>query len=193
VKTDIIIAGVGGQGILSIAAVIGIAAIKNELFLKQAEVHDMSQRGGMVQSNLRISDKKIASDLIPKGTADIILSVEPMESLRYLPYLAENGWVVTNTKPYNNIPDYPDFNTLMEQIQALPNYITIDANEIASNIGSPRSSNMVVLGAGAPFIDIPLESFEEGIRDIFKRKGDKVVNLNLKALLAGREFTEKNT
>ena len=107
-KTDIILAGVGGQGILSIAATIGMAALHNDLYLKQAEVHGMSQRGGAVQSNMRISDKEIASDLIPMGAADIILSVEPMESLRYLPFLKEDGWLVTNTTPFVNIPDYPE-------------------------------------------------------------------------------------
>src|SRR6056297_685934 len=107
-KTDIVLAGVGGQGILSIAATIGMAALENNLYLKQAEVHGMSQRGGAVQSHMRLSDKEILSDLIPKGQADIILSVEPMESLRYLPYLSEKGWLVTNTTAYKNIPDYPE-------------------------------------------------------------------------------------
>ncbi|MCD4681496.1 MAG: 2-oxoacid:acceptor oxidoreductase family protein, partial [Bacteroidales bacterium] len=104
-KKDIILAGVGGQGILSIAAIIGYAAVNTGLFLKQAEVHGMSQRGGDVQSNLRLSDKEIASDLIPKGKADLIISVEPMESLRYLPWLSTEGWLITNTNPYINIPN----------------------------------------------------------------------------------------
>ena len=86
--------GVGGQGILSIAAAIGEAALKEGLYMKQAEVHGMSQRGGDVQSNLRLSDQPIASDLIPLGHADLIISLEPMESLRYLPYLSkEVGWL----------------------------------------------------------------------------------------------------
>ncbi|MDR2474720.1 MAG: indolepyruvate oxidoreductase subunit beta, partial [Bacteroidales bacterium] len=106
-KTDIILSGVGGQGILSIAAVIGEAALANGLYMKQSEVHGMSQRGGDVQSNLRISDRPIASDLIPKGKADLIVSLEPMEALRYLPYLKNDGWLVVNVTPFNNIPDYP--------------------------------------------------------------------------------------
>ena len=116
-KTDIILAGVGGQGILSIAATIGMAALHNDLHLKQAEVHGMSQRGGAVQSNMRISDKEIASDLIPMGAADIILSVEPMESLRYLPFLKKGGWLVTNTTPFVNIPDYPEIEEVLKEIK----------------------------------------------------------------------------
>jgi len=191
-KSDIILAGVGGQGILSIAAAIGLAAVKNDLYIKQSEVHGMSQRGGDVQSHLRISDKPVASDLIPKGKADLILSVEPMEGLRYLPYLAENGWLVTNTTPFNNIPDYPEVEEILKQINSLPNHIAIDADAIAKQSGSSRSSNIVMLGAASPFIDIPYERLEDGIRQLFGKKGEELVNTNLKALRAGRDFTEKN-
>ncbi len=191
-KTDIILAGVGGQGILSIAATIGMAALHKNLYLKQAEIHGMSQRGGAVQSNMRISDKEIASDLIPMGAVDIILSVEPMESLRYLPYLKKDGWLVTNTTPFINITNYPEIEEVLAEVKKQKNYVALDADKIASEIGSKRSSNIVMLGAATPFFDIPFESFEEGIRQIFARKGDDIININLQALRAGREFTEKN-
>jgi indolepyruvate ferredoxin oxidoreductase beta subunit len=187
-KSDIILSGVGGQGILSIAAVVGMAALENNLFLKQAEVHGMSQRGGAVQSHLRISEKEIASDLIPLGKADLIISVEPMESLRYLPWLSENGWLVTNTTPFINIPDYPDMKDLLAEIEKLSHHVAINADEIARHVKSPRSSNIVMLGAASPFLDIPYESLENGIRKIFGRKGEKIVRLNIDALKAGREF-----
>jgi indolepyruvate ferredoxin oxidoreductase, beta subunit len=187
-KSDIILAGVGGQGILSIAATIGMAALENHLHLKQAEVHGMSQRGGAVQSHLRISENEIASDLIPLGKADLIISVEPMESLRYLPWLSERGWLVTNTTPFVNISDYPDMKELLSEIENLNNQITINADEIARQVKSPRSSNIVMLGAASPFLDLPYESLEIGIKKIFGRKGEKVVQLNIDALKAGREF-----
>ena len=104
-KKDIILCGVGGQGILSIATIIGEAATKAGVNLKQAEVHGMSQRGGDVQSNLRLSTEQIWSDLIPLGGCDLILSMEPMEALRYLPYLSKNGVVVTSNKPFVNVPN----------------------------------------------------------------------------------------
>jgi len=191
-KTDIILAGVGGQGILSIAAAIGLAAVKSNLYIKQSEVHGMSQRGGDVQSHLRISDKPIASDLIPKGRVDLILSVEPMESLRYLPYLSKSGWLVTNNQPFVNIPNYPQIEELMKLIMGVKNHILIDADAIAKQSGSPRSSNIVMLGAASPFIDISLNMLEEGIKELFGKKGDEIVQANLKALYAGREFSEKN-
>lgn len=190
-KKDIILAGVGGQGILSIAATIGTAALNAGLNLKQAEVHGMSQRGGDVQSNLRLSDKPIASDLISAGKADMIISVEPMESLRYLPMLSNNGWVVTNTKPYINIRNYPSMENIMKEIESLPNQISLDADEIAKELGSPKSANMVILGAACPFLDISLEELQNAIRSIFSRKGEEVIQTNLDALNAGYQITLK--
>jgi indolepyruvate ferredoxin oxidoreductase beta subunit len=191
-KTDIILAGVGGQGILSIAAGIGLAAVKSNLHIKQAEVHGMSQRGGDVQSHLRISDKPIASDLIPNGSAHLIISVEPMEGLRYLPFLRKDGWLVTNTVPFVNITDYPETEEVIKAVEAIPNHIALNADAMAKEAGSSRSSNIVMLGAASPFIDIPFEKLEDGIRELFGRKGNDVVDVNLKALRAGREFSMKN-
>ncbi len=185
-KTDIVIAGVGGQGILSIAACIGMAAIESGLHMKQSEVHGMSQRGGAVQSNLRISDREIASDLIPLGKAKLVLSVEPMESLRYLPWLSENGWLVTNTTPVKNITNYPDTEEIITEIRSLKNHIIVDADKLAREIGSPRSSNMVMLGAATPFINIGYDEIEKAVKRLFSKKGDNIADLNLKALRSGR-------
>lgn len=193
-KYDIILAGVGGQGILSIATVIGSAALEEGLYLKQAEVHGMSQRGGDVQSNLRLSSEPIYSDLIPKGAADMIVSLEPMEALRYVPYLAPDGWIVTNTTPFLNIPDYPDMEKVMEELGKYPNVVAIDADGIAKDLGSPRSANMVLLGALSSALDIlEQERLREGIRRIFGRKGDAVVESNLKAFDAGLAFSQKKS
>jgi indolepyruvate ferredoxin oxidoreductase beta subunit len=190
-KTDIILAGVGGQGILSIAAAIGMAALEDHLYLKQAEVHGMSQRGGAVQSHLRFSDIEVASDLIPMGQANLILSVEPMESLRYLPWLAETGWIVTNTEAFINIENYPDQDLILSEIRKIPNHIAVDAEEIAREIGSPRSSNMIMLGAASKFIPISIENFHKGIRKIFQKKGEDLVKINIIAFEAGRNACQK--
>ena len=174
-KKDIILSGVGGQGILSIAAVIGQAALKDGLYLKQAEVHGMSQRGGDVQSNLRLSDRPIASDLIPTGKCDLIISLEPMEALRYLPYLDTEGWLVTNAVPFVNIPNYPAEEAVKAEIDRLPHHILLDVNQTAKEIGSPRSYDKV----------------QASIRDIFQRKGESIVEMNLNALEAGKAIAEK--
>ena len=184
-KNDIILSGVGGQGILSIAAAIGLAAVDNSLFLKQSEVHGMSQRGGDVQSHFRLADKPVASDLIPYGKANLNISAEPMESLRYLPWLSKHGWLVTNSNPFNNIPDYPELEEIMKEIKKIKNHIILNADAIAREAGSVRSGNMVILGAASPFIDVPYNSLEEAVRKLFSRKGDEIVDINLKRL--GRE------
>jgi indolepyruvate ferredoxin oxidoreductase beta subunit len=189
-KSDIILSGVGGQGIISIAATIGLAAVANNLYLKQSEVHGMSQRGGDVQSHLRLSDKPVASDLIPHGKADIIISVEPMESLRYLPWLSSEGWIVTNSSPYINIPDYPPVESILDEIKKIKNNIIIDADQVAKEAGSVRAGNIVILGAASPFIEMPYPSLENALKQLFGPKGEEIVSINLKALKAGRDYTE---
>ena len=186
-KTDIVLAGVGGQGILSIATILGAAALKENLYLKQAEVHGMSQRGGDVSSNLRLSSDPIASDLIPLGGADLIVSLEPMESLRYLPYLSKTGWIITNTAPFVNIPNYPEQEALENELMNQPNVVAFDMDELAKEVASQRASNMVLLGAAAPFIDLEPEKIEEGIRIVFGKKGEAIVESNIKAFRAGLE------
>ena len=189
-KSDIILAGVGGQGILTIATILGAAALRDNLYLKQAEVHGMSQRGGDVQSNLRISSNPIHSDLIPTGGADLIVSLEPMEALRYKSQLNPEGWLITNTNPFVNIDNYPDMDKVVEELGNMNNVIAFDMDEIAKEIHSPRSSNMILLGAASAFIDIKAEEIEKGIAEFFGKKGESVVNTNIEAFRVGREQAE---
>jgi indolepyruvate ferredoxin oxidoreductase beta subunit len=189
-KTDIILAGVGGQGILTIAAVIGIAAIDSGLHVKQAEVHGMSQRGGAVQSHLRFSDQIIYSDLIPVGNCDLILSVEPMEALRYLPFLVEDGWLISNSKPFINIDNYPDINKLRAEYKIVKNSLLVEADEIAAEIGSRKVSNIVMLGAASLHLGIDFSSLEKAITTLFSRKGEEIVDINIKALRTGLHHAE---
>ena len=185
-KRDIILAGVGGQGILSIATVIGDAALNEGLYLKQAEVHGMSQRGGDVQSNLRLSSDPIYSDLIPKGGADLIISLEPMEVLRYLPYLKPDGWIVTSSKPFINIPNYPDIEEVLAHVKAVEHHVLVDVEALAKEAGAPaQAANMVLLGAAIPMLGIDHDKIMEGVRRIFTRKGESIVNSNIAAIEAG--------
>ena len=187
-KKDIILCGVGGQGILSIATVIGEAATAAGLFLKQAEVHGMSQRGGDVQSNLRLSNEVIYSDLIPTGSVDLIISMEPMEALRYLPYLSRTGRVVTSAKPFVNIPDYPDHDALMAELDSLPDVVKLDIEDAARACGNPKGANMVLLGMAAPAIGIlSADELRAAIGRVFARKGDAIVEANCKAFDLGCE------
>ena len=178
-KKDIILCGVGGQGILSIATIIGEAATKAGIHLKQAEVHGMSQRGGDVQSNLRLSTETIYSDLI---------SMEPMEALRYLPYLSKDGVIVTSNKPLVNIPNYPEEKELFEELAALPHVVQLDIEQVAKEAGNARGANVVLLGKAARYLEIVTpEQLREAVATIFARKGEAVVEANLKAFDAANE------
>jgi len=190
-KRDIILAGVGGQGILTIATIIGHAALERGLNLKQSEVHGMSQRGGDVQSHMRISDKAIFSDLIPEGRANLIISIEPMEALRYTSFLDPDGWLIANKKPFVNIPNYPEHESVWESIEAFPRSVLIDADKIAREVATPRAMNIVILGAASPWLQLETAELEYAITAVFKRKGDAVVQQNLAALKAGRKYTEE--
>jgi indolepyruvate ferredoxin oxidoreductase beta subunit len=185
-KQDIILAGVGGQGILSIAYVIDNAAIKHGLSLKQAEVHGMAQRGGGVQSHLRLSDQPIFSDLIPRGQADMILSVEPLEALRYVDYLSPDGMVVTSSTPFVNIPDYPPLDDVFAAIRKLKHSVIVDSAHLAEEAGSARAQNMVMLGAASRFLVLAEGDLREFIGELFKARGQSVVDVNLKAFYLGR-------
>jgi len=190
-KQDIILAGVGGQGILSIAFVIDNAALKQGLDFKQAEVHGMAQRGGAVQSHLRISNNPVFSDLIPKGAADMILSVEPMEGVRYLDYLSPGGIVITSGSPFINIPDYPDIDKVLGAIETVANRVIVDSDKLARQAGSPKAQNMVMLGAASPHLILQEANLREFISVLFAPRGEKMVEMNLKAFDLGRTAAKK--
>ncbi len=185
-KKDIIIAGVGGQGILTISAVLDTAALKAGFNIKQSEVHGMSQRGGAVQSHVRISDKPIYSDLIPMRKADIILSVEPMELLRYLPYVNPDGYLVTDINPFKNIANYPDEKELKSQIEQFPKHRIVDARTLARKAGNFRAANIVMIGAISDLLPFSDEIIKEVITELFQRKGDRIVQMNLDAFELGK-------
>jgi len=189
-KKDIILCGVGGQGILSVATIIGEAAMNDGLYIKQAEVHGMSQRGGDVQSNLRISSSPIMSDLISLGGADVIISMEPMEALRYLPYLSKEGWIITSSTPYVNIPNYPDMAVIEADLAKVKHVIRLDIEQMAKDGGVPRSANVILLGAAQKALAMDYAKLEDAVRRVFGRKGEKIVEQNIKALAIGHHASD---
>jgi indolepyruvate ferredoxin oxidoreductase beta subunit len=185
-KYDVILAGVGGQGVLSVAACIATGALKAGLAVRQSEVHGMAQRGGAVQAHLRLSDRPIASDLVPRGAADMILGMDPLESLRFLSYLSPEGVLVTATEPFDNIPDYPPPAELLQAIRRLPRHRLVDAGAIAREAGSARSANMALVGAASVYLPLQQACLERAIAELFAGKGQAVVEANLKAFASGK-------
>lgn len=188
-KSDIVLAGVGGQGILTIAAIIGQAAVSQGMQVKQSEVHGMAQRGGSVVAHLRLSSAPVKSDLIEPGTAHVVLGMEPMEALRQLPYLSAKGVLLANTTPIRNIGDYPELELILGELRKFPRTAVMDADEMAKTAGSPRAANMVLLGAISNFLELPAGLLTDAIRKMFTRKGEEIVQANLKAFDAGRTLT----
>jgi indolepyruvate ferredoxin oxidoreductase beta subunit len=133
----------------------------------------MSQRGGAVSSHLRVSDKPIHSDLVPRGKGTLVLAVEPLESLRYVEYLSPEGALVAGTDPFINIADYGDVEPILDAIAAVPSHTLIP-------------SDRVMLGAASPYLGLPDELLEDGIREAFARKGEKVQDINVAAFRAGK-------
>ncbi|MDX9801734.1 MAG: indolepyruvate oxidoreductase subunit beta [Spirochaetia bacterium] len=186
-KFDIILAGVGGQGVLSLAAIIATGAMKDNLKVRQSEVHGMAQRGGEVLSHLRISDSEISSDLVAKGTASLIISMEPLEVLRYVDFLSPDGFIVTASEPFINIPDYPDIEIIYGKIKKLKNHKIIKSLELAKKAGSSRAANMVIIGAASSVLPVSSSSLKAAVEELFSSKGKDIIDVNLKAFELGAE------
>jgi indolepyruvate ferredoxin oxidoreductase beta subunit len=184
-KRDIIVAGVGGQGVLSIAAIVAAGAMRTGLRALQSEVHGMSQRGGAVVAHLRLSDELIHSCTISRGRADMIISMEPMESLRYTEYLAPTAVLLSATDPVRNIPEYPELEQLFARIRSMPDARLIDATRIAREAGSAKAANMVMVGAASHLLPIGHDPIRAQIEESFRAKGEKLVRINLDAFEAG--------
>jgi indolepyruvate ferredoxin oxidoreductase beta subunit len=186
VKRDLVLAGVGGQGVLSVAAILAEAARRSGLVVRQGEVHGMAQRGGAVQATLRLADAPIAGDLVARGGADLVLGVEPVEALRYLEYLAPGGRLVTATDPYENVPGYPPLEQVLAAVRAVPGAVLVEAGELARRAGSGRTANVVMVGAASVFLPIPAGVIEACLVDGFAAKGERVVEANRRAFALGR-------
>ena len=182
---DLVVAGVGGQGVLSIAWVLDHAAHATGWLLKQSEVHGMAQRGGAVCAFVRMSSAPIASDLIAAGSASLIAAVEPMEALRYTGLLRPDGAVVTDVTPMVNIDNYPDHEALYELLFSLPHLVAVDATRLAHAAGTVKAQNTVVLGAAAQLLPLPVEALEAQLQALFEPKGERIVNANLRAFRKG--------
>ena len=189
-KYDVILSGVGGQGVLSVATIIAQAAVNEGFKVRQSEVHGMAQRGGAVLSHLRISDGLIPSDLVPRGGADLIISMEPLESLRYGAWLAPSGVLVTAADPLVNISNYPELDSILAAVKGFPSYKIIEASQLAKEAGLPRAVNMVMVGAASPFLPLKAQTLEDTITRIFGKKDPAVLSANTKAFSLGRQAAQ---
>jgi indolepyruvate ferredoxin oxidoreductase beta subunit len=189
-KADVILAGVGGQGVLSAAGILSEAARRQGLEVRQGEIHGMSQRGGAVQASLRLSDHPIAGMLVPRGGADLILGLEPLETLRWVAWLSPDGAVVAAADPFENIPDYPPLAEVHARVRGLPRARLVEAARLAREAGSPLAANVVLVGVASQLLPLERALLEAVVEDAFRAKGPRVVEANLRAFDAGRAWTD---
>jgi indolepyruvate ferredoxin oxidoreductase beta subunit len=187
-KKDIVFAGVGGQGVVSAAAILVSQLDRLGYKCKQNEVHGMAQRGGAVVCFVRVSNDEIFSDIIPKGAADIILATEPMEALRYIDYLAADGTIISSNVPYKNI-EYPEVSNIIGALKK-NHTIVVDIEKLVGELKNEKVSNIAMVGALSKVLNI--DGLRDGIlKDIEKRfakKGEAVLKLNYTAF----EYGEKS-
>ena len=187
---NVVLAGVGGQGILSIAYCICKAALNRAHQIKQSEVHGMAQRGGNVESHVRFSDTGIPSALIPKGQADLIIAVEPVEALRHEDYLRPDGHMVSSVKPIMNFDGYPELPGLLKRIAQVDNHVLLNSKHLATVAGNARVENIIILGAASDRLGLRLDEFDTVLEELFTSKGERVVQANQRALRIGRRAAE---
>lgn len=192
---NIYICGIGGQGIIKTSIVIGETALNNGMEVVMSEIHGMSQRGGVVSTELKIGGDK--SPIIPKGGADLILSFEPVEALRALEKTSKNSVIVTNTSPIlpstinQQDVDYPEVDRILGELETkVSELYSMDANKIALNAGHPLSMNMAMLGAATAVSSFPLN--KDDIIDTMKDNlPPKSIEINLKAFEDGYNSVNK--
>jgi len=188
-ECNIVLAGVGGQGVLLLAEILGSAAVKEGLNVRVSEIHGMAQRGGAVVSNVRIGEKTLAPTVL-EGTADAIIGLEPMEALRSIKYASDRTLVLINTvatkpgAPSRSIA-YPSLEAILEKIRVFTkNIITIDATSTAKALGNVGVQNIIMIGAFAATGKLPLKV--ETIRNSIRASiNERHVEINLKAFEAG--------
>jgi indolepyruvate ferredoxin oxidoreductase beta subunit len=186
---NVLIVGVGGQGIILASDVLSLAAARHGYDVKKNEIHGMAQRGGSVSSHVRFG-KQVSSPIIKLGEADVLLSFELIETVRYWPFLAANGKVIINDLKilppavFTGQMQYPT--DVIEKVkERVPDTIVIDAQAVADKLGNPRGVNIILLGMMSKYLDIPVADYEAVMKEKLK---PKLVDINLKAFHEGRSL-----
>ena len=197
--TNVLIVGVGGQGVITVSKVLAQLCLHNKLKVKQSEIHGMAKRGGAVFSHVRFG-REVYSPTIPLGQADILLALEWAEGLRWLPYLnPDTGTLISDTQQI--IPPFSCrnrkrgatsnyvFRTVEQVKQHVPNSYAVDATGMAKELGNPRAANTVLLGMLSTALDFSIDDWQAIIAQSVP---PKTVEVNRQAFLLGREWIQSD-
>lgn len=185
---NILLVGVGGQGTILASRILSTGLVNAGYDVKMSEIHGMAQRGGSVSTQVRFGDK-VSSPIIGRGEADILISFEKMEALRWLEYLKPGGKIIVNDFEIPSAPilvgkqDYPE--GVLDQLKAKADTSVIKGAEIAEELGNPRVMNIVLFGALVKALNLPEIDWEKSMKDNIK---EKFVDINLKAYKKGMEL-----
>lgn len=184
----LVVAGVGGQGALTIAQIILGAAWMDGYHVLQSEVHGMSQRGGEVSAHIIFSKDPVMSPTIEEGDADLLLGLEPLETLRHLTYLKKEANIITSITTIENMENYPTSKKILNLLKSIDGVIMIDSDLIAEEIHFSHGGNITLLGYASNYLPVNGEVWDKAIKERFKNKGNKIVDKNLLAFKTGKKL-----
>ena len=184
----IIVSGVGGQGAITIAQLILGAAFKDNLYALQSEVHGMSQRGGAVNAHVIVSSMEVFSPVVMAGDGDILISLEPLETLRYLPLLKSGAHVIAAMEPVVNMDNYPEREELMGALARIPGVQLIDTETHSRALNAKKSGNIILLGVAARHMGIASARWREALTERFAGKGEAIITKNIEAFECGYQL-----
>lgn len=182
----IILSGVGGQGVLSLAQILLEALRRSGLHTLQSEIHGMSQRGGSVHAQVCYAEAPLSSPIIDEGCADLLIALEPLEALRYVSMLRLNGALVVSEEPQTDMAGYPPLEDIYAALKAVPGAHLVDTEDLARRLNHRQAGGMALLGMASRFLPVDDAVWREVIAQRFEAKGPRITEKNLEAFEAGR-------
>jgi len=186
----IVLSGVGGQGVLSLAQIVLEALRRSGLHALQSEIHGMSQRGGSVHAQVCFSKVPLTSPIIDEGCADLLIALEPLEALRYVSMLRMNGHLVVSEEPQVNMEGYPPIEDVYAALKAVRGSHLIDTEDLARKLNHKQAGGMALLGMASKFLPVSEETWRDVITQRFEAKGARVTEKNIEAFQAGRGLVQ---
>ena len=184
----IIVAGVGGQGTITLAQLILGAAWRSKYHCLQSEVHGMSQRGGAVNAHIVFDSQPVTSPTIEEGSADLLIGMEPLETLRYVHMVKKEGNIISSLSPIVNMGNYPEESTVIDAVKKVDDIHLVDTDACSKELKNRHAGNVILLGMASKFLPMEQELWLSIFEERFKVKGDKIIQKNKEAFEYGRNL-----
>lgn len=186
--SGVIVAGVGGQGAITVSQLILGAAWKSGYYTLQSEVHGMSQRGGSVNAQILFDKKEVTSPVIMEGRGDLLIGLEPLETLRYLNLLDEGAFVISSVSPIKNMMTYPEIGKIIAELKKIPGVLLIDTEKLSVELDNKNAGNMILLGVASKHLPFEDNTWYEVINERFEGKSEVLIKKNIEAFEYGKNL-----